>query len=159
MAAGAKKLVFGRRGSSLMLVLLGVAVFVYNLGAGLYHAGGLEPPPTIEFLYTSIFLCGVVWWLRTETTRSAVTPVYCAGLLVGAGWFFIIPYHLLRTRGWRGLVPLFALIGSFFAGHVLAIIVYTILFHGLPTVSSTISGGTPNRTGMMLVPIPVVTKR
>jgi hypothetical protein len=31
--------------------------------------------------------------------------------------------------------------------------------HGDFTVSRTISGGTPKRTGTMLVPIPVVTKR
>lgn len=31
-----------------MLVLLGVLVFVYNLGVGIYYARGLETSPTFE---------------------------------------------------------------------------------------------------------------
>ena len=82
-----------------MLVLLGLLVFVYNLGAGIYAVNGLEPLPAFVFLYQVTFLCGVVWWLKSEATRSAVQPVYCARLLVSVGWLFIIPYHLLKTRG------------------------------------------------------------
>jgi hypothetical protein len=107
-----------------MLVLLGVLVFVYNLAAGIYRVSGLEPLPTVEFLYTAAFICGVVWWLQAEARASAVQPVYCSGLLVGIGWLFIIPYHLLKTRGARGLIPLFALIGSFVAAQILSVVVY-----------------------------------
>jgi hypothetical protein len=107
-----------------MLILLGLLVFVYNLGAGIYRVHDLEPLPTVEFLYTAAFICGVVWWLQAETGRSAVQPVYCSGLLVGVGWLFIIPYHLLKTRGARGLIPLFALIGSFVVAQILSVVVY-----------------------------------
>lgn len=109
--------------SLVMLVLLGVTVFVNNFAYGIYYATGVEPSPTVEFLYTGAFICGVVWWLQAEA-GSAVNPVYCSGLLVGIGWLFIIPYHLLQTRGLKGLIPLFALIGSFFAAHILALVVY-----------------------------------
>ena len=105
-------------------MLLCVSVFVYNFGAGIYLARGIEPLPTFEFLYTAAFVCGVVWWLNAEVKRSAVKPIYCAGLLVGIGWFVIIPYHLFKTRGLRGALPLLALIGSFVAAHLLAIVVY-----------------------------------
>ena len=115
-----------RKSSWVMLVLLGIAIFVYNFSAGLSYATGTEPLPTVEFLYSGIFLCGVVWWLQAEPARSAVNPLYCSGVVVGTGWLFIIPYHLLKTRGWKGLIPLFALIGSFLAAYVLAFIVYTV---------------------------------
>lgn len=36
----------------------------------------------------------------------------------------IVPYHLFKTRGVRGLIPLFALLGSFLAAHLLAVFVY-----------------------------------
>jgi hypothetical protein len=116
-----------RKASLIMLVLLGLLVFVYNLGADIYYARGLEPSPTFEFLYTAAFLCGVVWWLNAETGNSAVKPVYCSGLLVGTGWLFIIPYHLLKTRGLKGFIPLFALIGSFIAAHITAIVLNILL--------------------------------
>jgi Na+/H+-dicarboxylate symporter len=110
-----------------MLVLLGILVFVYHFGIGIYYARGLEPSPTFEFLYAVAFLCCVVWWLRAEARRYVVKPVYCLGLLVGVGWIIIIPYHLFKTRGVRGLIPLGALIGSFLAAHILAVFVYMIV--------------------------------
>lgn len=42
-----------------MLVLLMILVFLYNFSAGVYYAQGLEPLPTVEFLYTAAFL---VWF-------------------------------------------------------------------------------------------------
>jgi hypothetical protein len=110
-----------------MLVLLVVLVFVYHCGTGIYHACGLEPLPTFEFLYTASFLCGVVWWLKAETRTSTVKHVYCLGLLVGIGWMIIVPYHLFKTRGVRGFIPLLALLGSFLAAYVLAVFVYLVL--------------------------------
>ena len=109
-----------------MLALLGILVFVYHFGIGIYYALGLEPLAAFEFLYTAAFLCGVVWWLKAEARGYGVKPVYCLGLLVGVGWIIIIPYHLIKTRGVRGLIPLLALIGSFLAAHLLAVFVYTL---------------------------------
>jgi hypothetical protein len=107
-----------------MLMLLGILVFVYHFGIGIYYAAGLEPSSLFDSLYSIAFLCGVVWWLKAEARRYIVNPLYCLGLLVGAGWMIIIPYHLFKTRGVRGLIPLLALIGSFLAAHLLAVVVY-----------------------------------
>jgi hypothetical protein len=112
-------------GSSLpMLVLIGILVFIYQFGIGIYYALGLEPLPSLEFLYQAALLCGVVWWLRADTRRYAVKQVYCLGLLVRVGWIILIPYHLFKTRGLRGLIPLVALIGIFIAAQLLAVFVY-----------------------------------
>lgn len=112
-----------------MLILFGVLVFVYHLGHGVCYARGLEPPVAFEFLYTAGFLCGVVWWLRAES--SPVVRNYCDGLLVGMGWIFIIPYHLFKTRGVKGLIPLFALIFTFIASNVLAVAIYVLSSDGI----------------------------
>ncbi len=110
-----------------MLVLLGILIFVHHFGLGLYYAHGLEPSPASEFLYSAAFLCCVVWWLRAEARRYVIKPIYCLGLLVGVGWIVIIPYHLFKTRGLRGLIPLSALIGSFLAAQILAMVVYMVV--------------------------------
>ena len=107
-----------------MLVLLIILIFIYHVGGAIYQSLGLEPLPTVEFLYEAAFLSGVVWWLRADKKRSAVKPVYCQGMLVGIGWLVIIPYHLLKTRGIKGLLPLFALLGSFLLARILATVVY-----------------------------------
>lgn len=107
-----------------MLVLFAILIFIYHFAAAMYQLSGAEPPPLLEFLYVAGFLCAAIWWLRSETRQSAVTPVYCHGLLMNVGWFVILPYHLIKTRGAKGLLPLLLLIGSFVASQIAAAIVY-----------------------------------
>ena len=109
-----------------MLVLLIILIFLYHTGAAIYYAQGLEPLPAFEFLYHAAFLWGVVWLLRAETKRSAVTSIYCEGMLVGLGWLIIIPYHLLTTRGVRGLIPVFALLGSLLISRIFLDLFYLV---------------------------------
>jgi hypothetical protein len=111
-----------------MLGLLVVLTFVYHTGQAIYILLRVDPSPTFEFLHLVALSCGVVWWLRAEAKSSGVKALYCEGLLVTAGWLIIIPYHLLKTRGVKGLVPLFALIGSLIASQVAAAVVYAIFF-------------------------------
>jgi len=109
-----------------MLVLLIALIVVYHVGVIIYFAVGLEPLPTFEFLYSFGFLCGVVWFLKAESDRSAVAQAYCPGVTVGMGWLFLLPYHLLKSRGVRGLIPLFLLVGTYLLLQILAVIVYVI---------------------------------
>ena len=110
-----------------MFVLLSVLVFVYSLGAGIYAVHGMEPLPTADFLYQVAFFSGLIWWLRADRGRSAVKPIYCLGLLMSIGWLVIIPYHLLKTRGAKGLIPLAALMASFVVAQILTIMLYVFL--------------------------------
>jgi len=110
-----------------MVILLGVLMFVYHVASGFYQFHGLETLPALEFLYHAAFVCGVVWWLRADERHSAVTPMYCQGMLAGVGWLIIIPYHLLKTRGVRGLILLLALSLSPVAGRIISVFVYLAL--------------------------------
>lgn len=109
-----------------MLLLLVILIFVYNLGLGLQYASGPEPSVAVQFLYNYGLLCGVVWWLRAERRKYQLNPLYCDGLLVGFAWPFLVPYHLFKTRGVKGFIPLLGLIGSFVAAYVLAVIAYVL---------------------------------
>ena len=107
-----------------MFVLLWILIFVYHVAYGFYQFHGWETLPTLNFLYRGALVCGVVWWLRSERRHSAVTSMYCQGLLVGIAYQIIIPYHLFKTRGLRGFIPLLALMGSPVAGRVTSMFVY-----------------------------------
>ena len=111
-----------------MLVLLGASIFLFHVGRGILDAGGFEPEPRSEFLYGAIFVCGVVWWLRADAQHSPVTRLYCPGLIASIAWLIIIPYHLLKTRGVRGLFPILALISAFILARILAAVIYLIIF-------------------------------
>jgi hypothetical protein len=119
-------MIAGHKRSLIMFALLGLLIFIYHLGLGIIKACGREPLPSFEFLYVAMFLCGVVWWLRAEAQDSPVTRLYCTGLFAITAWPIIIPYHLLKTRGIRGLLPLFALIATFVFAKVLAVVIYLV---------------------------------
>jgi len=106
-----------------MLVLLAVMMVVYHVGRIVYFVLGEEPLPTFEFLYTFGFLCGIVWFLKAEAERSAAAHAYCPGITIGLAWFLLLPYHLLKSRGARGLIPLFILVGIWLVLQVVAAIV------------------------------------
>ena len=112
------------------LVLLAVLVFVHAFSLAMYSAAGSEPSAGIEFLYDVAFVCSVVWWLRAEAERYGVNQIYCLGFLVGVGWMIMIPYHLFKTRGVRGFIPLSALVASVVAARVLGVLVYMIFQPG-----------------------------
>lgn len=115
-----------------MLILLAILIFVYNFAAALFEAGGFELSMGVELLYLAAFLCGVIWWLRADAGRSVVKSVYCQGLLIRSAWLVIIPYHLLKTRGAKGLLPLLLLAGSFVLARIAAAVVYFSMFGSPP---------------------------
>jgi hypothetical protein len=106
-----------------MLVLLTVMMVIYHVGYIIYLVLGEEPLPTFEFLYKYGFLCGVIWFIKGDAKGSEVAQAYCPGVTIGSVWVFLLPYHLIKSRGTRGLIPLFAFIGLWLAFQVLTQIV------------------------------------
>ena len=107
-----------------MLILLAILIFIYNFTTTFYDLAGMERLPTVEALYIAALPCGIVWWFRSERRKSAVTNVYCEGVIIYYAFVFTVPYHLLKTRGLKGLLPLLALVGSYVGSQVLATFLY-----------------------------------
>lgn len=82
-----------------MFVLLWTLIFVYHVAFGFYQFHGLETLPELDFIYQVAFVCGLVWLLRAEERRSAVTPVYCQGMLFGIGWLISHPLSPAQNSG------------------------------------------------------------
>ena len=116
-----------------MLILLAILIFIYNFTAMFYQLAGIEPLPTVEALYIAALPCGVVWWFRAEQRKTVVTEVYCEGMTAYYGALFTVPYHLLKTRGVKGLLPLLALIASYVGSQILAAIFYFVFVADLNT--------------------------
>lgn len=117
-----------------MLVLLAVMMVVYHVGIMIYFVLGEEPLPTFEFLYMFGFLCGIVWFFKAESERSEVARAYCPGVTIGMAWVFLLPYHLIRSRGVRGLIPLFALGGTWLVLQITDGIV-RVMYTGRPMIT------------------------
>ena len=119
-----------RKSSVIMLVLLAAMMVVYHVGIIIYLVLGEEPLPTFEFLYTFGFLCGIVWFFKAEADRSEVARAYCPGVTIGMAWVFLLPYHLIKSRGTRGLIPLFVIFGTWLALQVFTE-VFRIMYTGV----------------------------
>jgi len=117
-----------RKSSLIMLGLLVILTFVYHTGASIYQLMRVDSLPTFEFLHIVALSCGVVWWLRADAKSSSAKALYCDGLLVSLGWIIILPYHLVKTRGVKGVIPILALIGSLILSQVVAAVVYVVFF-------------------------------
>jgi hypothetical protein len=117
-----------QKSSLILLVLLGLLLFVYNLGNDIYLYNGWERIPTWDFLYQAAFLSGVVWAVKADARKSAVQSIYCSGFILSIGWFFAVPYHLFKTRGAVGLLPILALLGCIVVGRIVALVLYLALF-------------------------------
>lgn len=115
------------RSSWIMLAMIVVLLFVYNVAYYLYFATGTEPPALVEFLFSIAFVCGVVWWIKSEARRGQIALTYCPGVMLGMMWPIAVPYYLLKTRGAFGLIPLAILAASFIAANILGTIVYVLL--------------------------------
>ena len=110
----------------LILAFLAALVLLYHVSEGLYFARGLEPSPALDLLYRAGLVWSTCWWLAADSRRHKVTPVYCLGLLVTVAWVIIIPHHLLKTRGLKGVVTILCLLGVFAAAQIVAVMVYLI---------------------------------
>ena len=120
-----------RKHSTIMLGLLVTLMIVYHVGIIIYFVIARDPLPLFEHLYTFGFICGVVWFLKAESQRSAAGRAYCPGVTIGMAWVFLLPYHLLKSRGVRGLIPLSLMIGTYLALQTIAGIVH-VIYTGLP---------------------------
>ncbi|MDQ3650284.1 MAG: hypothetical protein M3458_08450 [Acidobacteriota bacterium] len=110
-----------------LLLLLAILVSFYHTGIGLYYALGLEPSPLFSFLYRAGLLCSVVWWLQGDSRKYKAPPVYCLGMLVSVAWMVVIPYHLFKTRGRKGLIVIVGLVIVFIFSQFLAVMTYMLL--------------------------------
>jgi hypothetical protein len=70
----------------------------------IYTINGITQPAAFEFLqpYGSIGL--ICWWLQRDSSRTGVNWPLDLGMFLYAAWFLILPYHIIRTRGVRGVL-------------------------------------------------------
>ncbi|HEV3469931.1 MAG TPA: hypothetical protein VG148_11465 [Pyrinomonadaceae bacterium] len=110
-------------------VLLYLCVFVGQVAVGFYGAGEAEPSPAFSLLYAVGFLWVVGWWLRRDGRRRGVRWVLDMGMFLYLAWPFIMPYHLLKTRGAKGLLLILAFAGVYVGGLALGVVLYTLFVY------------------------------
>ena len=77
----------------------------------LYSINGIIQPAAFEFLQPYGFIGLICWWLQRDSSRTGVSWPLDLGMFLYAAWFLILPYHIIRTRGVRGVLDICIFVG------------------------------------------------
>ncbi len=107
---------------SLSTAILFAYVFFAQFISVLYAVRAIEVPASYDLLGSLAFLWLIWWWLRSDSIENGVSWPLDLGFFLTFAWIFIIPFHLFKTRGFRGLIGVFAYIVFSYAGYFAALI-------------------------------------
>ena len=68
------------------------------------------------------------WWLREDSGDRNITWPLDLGMFVYAGWFLLLPYHLVKTRGVKGFLGVLAFVAVAFAAWISSAIFVVIVW-------------------------------
>ena len=102
----------------LLLLLL-----AHSVGDGILMANRIESS-ALDLLYRAGLLWSLVWWLKSDGRRHGVKQVYCLGMLTAVGGYILLPYHLFKTRGWAGLLPILAFFCALIVSGLVSVVIY-----------------------------------
>ena|SRR5437763_1469689 len=94
------------------LILLAFAG-VIGFGGGACAARGAEISPIMRILAYLGFPTLMTYWLRKDGRINETWSVWDFGFFIYMAWPIVVPYHLVRTRRLRGLLPIAAFLGTF----------------------------------------------
>lgn len=104
--------------------LLYIYLLVTNIAQGVYYASGIEAPPGFILIDQIGYLWIVGWWLRVDARKRGIAWLYDMGLFLNIAWPFIMPYHLVKTRGARGLLVILAFVAAYIGAFLLGATLY-----------------------------------
>lgn len=122
-----RKLLEARLKPAITTVALLAFLIIGQIIEIVYAINGGPPPEVFEFLYPFAFLGLVCWWLQKDSTRTGVNWPLDMGMFLYQAWIFVLPYHLLKTRGIRGLIDLGVFAAALVAAWILLAITWMIL--------------------------------
>jgi hypothetical protein len=97
-------------------------VIVSQTDHGLHLSNGTEPPFAFTALGPFIYVWIIGWWMQTDCRKRGVTWLLDMGFFLSIAWPFIVPYHLFKTRGIRGFIPILVFVGIFLGATLMGVI-------------------------------------
>lgn len=75
---------------------------------------GRDTSSATGLLWAGIFALAIALWTSNDAKRRSLYKPYEYSYLVFLFWPFVLPYHLVRTRGVEGLLIFFCVMGLHF---------------------------------------------
>lgn len=90
-------------------------ILVGNAGTAVYAANGRPPGSVFLVLYYVGFSTAASWWVLSDCRERGIATSIDHGWFVFYAWPIVVPYHVLKTRGGRGVLLLGGLMLWFLA--------------------------------------------
>ena len=107
-------------------VLLYTFLVVSQIGNGVYFASGTAPSSAFDLIDRLSFLWIMCWWLRQDSRKGGVAWVYDMGWFLSIVWIFIMPYHLIKSRGANGLLVILGVLAAYVGARIAGIVTYMV---------------------------------
>ena len=92
---------------------LGVFFLVANMIAMVYAVQRVEPSGSFLLLYYLGAALVVAYWIISDSRRLGVPASVDQGWFLISAWPICLPYHLFKTRRWKGGITLAGLLGLY----------------------------------------------
>jgi len=112
-------------------VLLYAFAFTSQIGHAFYSVTEGESPAGFTVASGIGFLWILGWWLRCDSRLRGIPWIYDMGMFLYILWPFILPYHLLKSRGTWGLLGILGFAGAYIGGLVVGVIVAELFVQGI----------------------------
>src|SRR5262249_43646332 len=97
---------------------------VINGALGLYSARGIEPSADFGILAFLGAVGVMTYWIHADCLRLRIQEPLDLGWFVILFWPLSFPYHLVKTRGSKGLITFVGLAVVFILTYLVGILVY-----------------------------------
>ena len=111
-----------RRYGELATVTVMLAVF-----NSVYVVAGAEPSTPTQLIASYTMPICFVRWVQADARARRCTPCFDFGTFVLVTWVFSVPWYLIWTRGWRGLLVTFMFVGLLVFPTFVAVVLWIVL--------------------------------
>jgi len=110
-------------------IFLSTFLFITQFINGYGDAGSISSP-IADYWYIFALYWALGWWFIADSRKHGngwIGGHLDMGMLLFAGWIFIIPYYLFKTRGLKALYTLGLLLGMTIGAYLEGAILYFFL--------------------------------
>ena len=104
-----------------------IFLFLNQFAASLYQLANVPSSGAYQLLSTIVYGWLIWWWLNDDSKRYGIRWPHDLGIFLYLGWFLIVPYYLVKTRDFNGIVLILIFFAAQIAAWLLATIVWVML--------------------------------
>ena len=106
------------------LLIASAIVAVFN---SLYVIINVRPSVHAQLIADFTLPVCFMTWVQTDARIRRCTPFFDFGTFVCVMWSLAIPWYLIWTRGWRGLLVILMFLGLWILPTIVAAVVWTVV--------------------------------